>query len=873
MAEKKVSSKNKRSIQKASVKKTQSQKRDAVYDDFLDKYGQELRKRSTRTVPEPKKYQNPDINADSARCGEIDPHLAVNPAAEHHILTKRSGRILTDDTGFKAQDYYQRFELKAEMPELKEEDSIPAQDGFEESAIPGQQTMADLVSVDPETEGIAVPVESKISDEETDPFSSAYQLIKSETPYFGKSEKLRAIARTASDDVGMEPESQLSFPAFDPLFKFDESDKKKKSKIRKQKNKKEKHEDQTKDFDIEEDQIVTAHTDREAEPVEETESEKENDIKTKSRRFFDVIDNNDLQEEEPVFEINSKQDIRSTSDKLKKIGREHLIKTCALLLFGIILSIISAVFNKSVESGSFDPAVFTVINIIFLILSCIFCIKELLEGIRDISKKKFTLNSGCLLIFISALMQSIAAPLSDSFPENIRILAPAAIFMMTTMTVPKLLLTNNSRLAVSIMGGNNAVSLFKPLSESGIEGAVKVKYADDDGSVRCNTSVQLTSGIIKKLTNAIPKPFAGNISYIFAIVFSLIVGVACGIITRSFANAVTAFSAMLMTCLPVSYTLTAAFLLFSENNSLAENKSSVISYRSAAETTKTKAIVFDVCDITEGASCSIHSIKTFGHTDSKKATLCCAAAIKAGNSPLLDIMQQVVEQGEQEIPETEDFIVCNGGIAALVGNDKVLLGTKEFLNENHVLVPDEDFEEKYVTGDRKLLFLSVNGDFCMLLIVSYHIRRSVASFFKYLAEKNISVLIHSSDPNITPAYIEKKCKLPKGSVASPSEPEAAYFRDKASKTETALECDVFTDGKISSLFALFRSAYKLEQTIGILPTMILILSFAGALLVAVPVLSGNIEAVGSLYIMIIKIICTVLAVAVPSLISRKTRRN
>lgn len=869
MAEKKVSGKNKNGLHKSSEKRIQVNKRDTAYDDFLTQYSKELRKRSTRTIPEPKKHQLTDDRSQTARSGEINPHLSINPAAEHHILTKRSGRILTDDTGFKAHDYYQRFELKAEMPEFSEEDSITAQGGFEESSIPGQQTMADLVANNLSQESIAVPVESKISEENDDPFSSAYKSIRSEIPSFGKSEKLRAIARTATDDVGMEPESQLSFPAFDPLFKFDAPEKKKKNHSRKKQNKKGANPTEQQPFDIEEHEIVTSHVQSEEEISADNFKTTENEKKIKGKRFFEVINNNKLQEEEPVFEINSKQDIKSTAASLKKIGRMHLIQTCALLLLGSILAVVSIIFNKSVENGSYNPTVFTAVNAVFLILAGVLCIKELLEGVKDIAKRRLTLNSGGVLIYATALIQSVAASLSSDFPESIRILAPAAILMMTTVTSPKLLLTNNARLAVSIMGGNNTVSLFKPMSDGGIEGSVNTKHSKDGGTVRCNTKTQMTTGIMKKLTNAVPKPFGGNASYVIGLIFSLTVGIASGVITKSFSNAVTAICAMLMACLPVSYLFTASFMLFRENNNLAEKKSSIISYKAASEVTKTNAAVFDTCEFIESSACSIHSIKTFGSTDPKKATLCCAAAIKAGKSPLSDIMQQVVEQGGEEIPETQDVIVTAGGIAALVGNNKVLLGTKEFLSENHILIPEDDYEQKYISGDRKLLFLSVNGEFCMLLIVSYHIKRSVSAFFKYLVQKNISILIHSSDPNIVPEYIEKKCRIPKGSVSALTETEALYFRDKSAKTESSLPADVFTDGKISSLFALLKSAGRLEKIAGILPPIFFALSLAGALAVAIPIiLSGN-ATTGNLYIILLRIICTAVATAVPMFISNK----
>ena len=865
MAEKKVSGKNKN----ISQKRVRTRNTDSVYEDFLVKYGQDLRKRSTRTVSEPKKNTEKPQNAESARCGEINPHLSVNPAAEHHILTKRSERILADDTGFKAQDYYQRFEMKPEMPEIKEANLTSASPADTSDVIDGQQTMADMVAGS-SNEDTVVPVESSDSTPEEDLFTAAYKAVRDGNPYFGKSEKLRAIARTANDDVGMEPESQLSFPAFDPLFKFDEPEnKKKKIRTEKKNSKKAADAQQQKDFDIDENTLVTSQTADEKADEAHEEAHHENSAGSRKKRFFAVIDSGDFQEEEPVFEINSKQDIRSTAVRLKKLGRENLIKTAGLILIAIITGIFSVVFSSKAENGAYNAVAFTVINIISLILAGVLCIKELADGIKDILKRKFTPNAGCILVLISAFIQAVTVAASPMFSLGMKALVPAVVLTLTSMTIPKLLLTNNSRLAVRIIGNSDSVSLFRSLSDGGIEGAVSTQHSGENGIVRCNTSVQLPAGIMKRLTNAIPRPFGNNASYIFAIAFALVVAIAGGIITQSFAGAITSFTAMLIACLPLSYTLAAAFLLLRENNILSEKKSSIISYRSAAEVTRTKAVILDASEITEGSSCSIHSIKTFGTTDPKKATLCCAAAINAASSPLLDIIRQVTEQGDEEIPEAQEYMVCDKGIAALVDGNKVLLGTKEFLEENNVSVPDDNYEEEHLTGDRKLLFLSVNGEFCMLLIVSYHIRRSVASFFRYLTSKEIAILVHSSDPNINPDYIEKKCKLPKGSVSALRDAEGSYFRDKSQRTETSLEADVFTNGKPASLFALLKSAFRLDSASGIMPSMIFILALVGALAVSVPALLGSYAAVGSLYIIIIKIVCTVLTAAIPLLVSKK----
>lgn len=830
MAEKRVSRKT----------KVNTPARNNAYDDFLAQYSSELRKRSTRTVNEPVRKKE-TVNSEESRCGEIDPHTTLNPATEHQIFTKRTGRILSDDTGFKAKSYYQRFELSPEMPEIRDESN---QEELTLNTIPGQQTMADMVSDNVE-EDISVPIEGQISDDEQDPFMAAYRAFRNESPLnFGKSEKLRAIARTATDDAGMEPDSQLSFPAFDPLFKFsDKKTEKRKSRKNKIKKKEKTKAKEKQIFDIDEKEIVTKTTKEENKNADSSD-ETAVTADRKSRFIEFLADSGSTQEVEPPFEIGSKNDLRNVLDILTKQSRIALIKSCGLFVLGVILMILLLVIDESRNT------LHSALSLVFLILSGIVCIKELTDGIKDTGKKKITLNSCMLLIFALALIQTVIS----FFLTGGVLLAPAAIIVLTSVTMPKFFLSNNSKLTSGMLT-SDSVSIFRTASESGIDGVISKKFTNGKGSLRYSSGAMFATGLMKKLTNAVPKPFGINAAYVMVIILAFIAGIASGIISSSLMAGMTALTGMVITCLPVSYAFTASMLLYNANNSLSKNKASLISYRCASAVTETKAIVFNTSDIIEQSACSIHGVKAFGHTDPQKATLYCAAAINAGLSPLAQIMKQVTDLSDTEVPEAEDVeIFSSEGVRATVENSVVLLGSCEFLKDNGIYIPDENYEEKFLTGDRKLLFFAMDGKFTMLLIVSYHIKRSVAAFFKYLTSNGIKLVIHSSDPNITPAYIIKKCKLAEDTVFETENAEAAYFADKEKRTESALPADVFTDGSITALSNLIRNAFTLNKIINILPFVIYMTSAVCALLIAAPVFLSSAASIGNVYIVLLRII-------------------
>lgn len=878
MAEKKVGSKRKRNQDKANKvvdKKKKTDKEKAEYEDFWDKYGTQLRKRATRTTPEKDKKsrtaskESHDSNYD-AKCGEINPYTTVNPVAEHQISTKRMGRVLSDDTGFKAYNYNERFALQPKMPEIDE----ASQEELPEYGIPGQQTMADLVSNVNTEENLSVPIEGVI--ESDDPFAEAYKMIKeskSDSP--GKSEKLKAIARTAADDSMQNADSQLTFPAFDPLFVFpeEENNKKKTGKRKKRTEKKKKNIPEEKPFDIDEKDIVTNHA---AEP-EITQEVQESTIASREKnkaknRFFEIL--NDSKEPETTslpFELNQKSDVRDALQGLKKIRIKETVRTAILFLLGIALLIIS--LQAKSENSTMSMTVYTVLSLIFLLLSVMVCLKELFAGLKDMLHLKASANSSSVLLMLAATVQIVVSLiLGDAVADTLQLLTPTAILSLISLTLPKIILSQNSYLTTSVFTGSNSVSVLKNVSESGIEGSMKDAYVPDAGSIRYSANTFLASGLIAKLTNAIPKPFASGSVYAFFTLLSIIAGVGVGFIEKSAVIGITVWLGFLAVTMPTVYSLLSAVVLLKENKALSESRASLLTYRAAAELTDTKALIFSASDIIDREACSIHGVKAYGHTDPKQSTMFCASLITAADAPLESIIRHAVEDSGNDIPEADEILIRDReGIAGLVNGNKILLGTREFLTSNHIFVPKDDYEEKYVTGDRKLLFLSVNGEFCMLFIVSYHIKRSVSTFLKYLSKKGIKAVIYSADPNITGAYIEKKCKLKKDSVLEMTSIEGAYFRDTTSKIQNAVPADVFTDGKITSVAKLMRRAFALTAIRDFLPLLIYALSAVGAVVIAVPIFSGNIQIINNWYLLLIKLIGFATGVLIPSVYAKQNK--
>lgn len=879
MAEKKVGSKNQNNSEELNKKRKRfTAKRDADYDDFIAKHSQDLRRRSTVVVnpPDEKKPAMRLDEADSSRCGEIDPHTTENPALIHNIMTKRNAVILSDDSGFKADSYNDRFKLEQELTqsdesEVSEEQLLPN--------LPGQQTMADFFSEGDESVG--VPVESNI-DASDDAFANAYRQMRESYPAMGKGEKLRAIARTAAEDTNTEAENQLSFPVFDASYKkskkriakkaLDSTETEEKPKKKKNKPLKGKEEKQEV-FDIDQKELVTKYDPVHSEESDNIDTLKDKDKSHKRSNFFNIISSQgEALELTPDFEIKSKAEADDAIKKIKKNSHQNLIRTAALLILGIITLITSLVFDNSEASVlRVDPPIFITMSIIFVLLGGAICIKELIDGAKDMLRLRPSLNATAFTIYISVLIQNIfAAAAKDTIGGTISVFSPVAIFLLISVTLPNVFLSNNTLLAINSIKGSDSVKVLRKAADAGMDKTLNDKYAPT-GTLRYPSSASFLSSLISRLTNAIPKLYGARLTYFITIVFAIIIGISSSVIKKSAVFGATAFSAVIIAGLQISYTAMAAFVLLNANTSLSKKKSSLISYRCAADMLKTKAIVFDAGHIIEKSACSIHGTKMLNSSDPVDAVLYCAAAMNAGDSPISNIINQIVAQNEYEVPEAENTSISNEGIKTTVDGHAVLLGSKQLLKENGVMFPDVDFEEKYLSGDRKILYLAVDYQLTMLLTVSYYIRRTAATFFKALAKKEISIVIHSSDPNITPEFITKKCKLKSGYVLGVDNAESAYLNDKIDTVDTALEADVFTDGSIAAISKLFEDAQYITNSNSSMTFALSIMSLLCVLLVIVSIFIGN--GPGNIFLLFIKLLSILAGIGVPHLVNYLSKRS
>jgi hypothetical protein len=114
------------------------------------------------------------------------------------------------------------------------------------------------------------------------------------------------------------------------------------------------------------------------------------------------------------------------------------------------------------------------------------------------------------------------------------------------------------------------------------------------------------------------------------------------------------------------------------------------------------------------------------------------------------VFSQVIE-GKREMLKPVDTLVYEDsmGVSAWVDSKRVLIGTKELMNNHNIDVPSDDYESKYVGEGKKAIYLANSGTLTAMFVVSYRADKAVKKAVWSLERNGVKIAVRTTDPNIT----------------------------------------------------------------------------------------------------------------------------
>lgn len=529
--------------------------------------------------------------------------------------------------------------------------------------------------------------------------------------------------------------------------------------------------------------------------TDEPENRPEEDFERVSREqnSVPVLDDYTCREDEPA--------IRSY---LNKTHHTLLIRLMATGLMALVV-IFLEIFGGPLFGEGFPAVLRAVFCIFFLLISALFCGKVMKNGLRGLFTLKANGDSGAALGAAAALIQGLVllffpGRLEASGAEGLNTYCSLAALGLFLNSAGKLLLLRRMR--------HNFDFLAEPFPKYGVKRVEDVNTAMQMAQ-NCVPGVPVAAyqrkasflhHFLRHSEDVDPADLTAQTLSPVGFLSSLLLGGAAFYLTRDFAGALTAFAAGCCVWIPIM-NLLAVQLPLSRVSKLGKRCGAILTGYTALDTfSGVNAVVVDSGDIFPPSTIVLNGIRTFGDQRIDGAILDATALTKAVGGSLSDLFGQVIRSQEKILPKAENILYEDGlGILGWVNGRRTLVGNREMLERHGIEPPSKDYEKKYLTGERNLIYLASGGELVAMFLVTYTTSARVTEELQRLEDHGVSILVRTCDPNITPALLAERFDLDEESIRIlPDSVGEPYYR-MLQEPDPEGEATLATKGKFTSM--------------------------------------------------------------------------
>mgnify|MGYP002225119942 CR=1 FL=1 len=269
---------------------------------------------------------------------------------------------------------------------------------------------------------------------------------------------------------------------------------------------------------------------------------------------------------------------------------------------------------------------------------------------------------------------------------------------------------------------------------------------------------------------------------------SVAVGIAVSILQKNVVYGFSAMTALFCISMPAALSLGAALPLSRANRSLNAGGAMVSGYAAAEDCGETNCRCVDSSEyffnMAAAISIGFKSVSWHAHG---RSDLDAAALVISAGGPLGEVFDSVILGNRKILPPVEDLSYEDRmGLSGWIHGRRILVGNRELLQHHNVELPARQSEARYRHDGRQVMYLAVDGLVSALFVVSYQADPNVAEHLKNLEHKGITILVRTSDPNITDlcgGNLRSAAKLREGNqcASGRSLPQIPHHRSSAGK--------------------------------------------------------------------------------------------
>lgn len=530
---------------------------------------------------------------------------------------------------------------------------------------------------------------------------------------------------------------------------------------------------------------------------------------------------------------------------LHELNAERRTLALRLMVTGIALAVLlfwGFVSEKTGMLPSFlqievNSTLYMIANLCFLTVAMGFSWVTVFGGIRSLFRLQASSDSAVAVAAVAAWVQGFALLFDQKAVTHgqlhlYAVLAAAGLFLNA---FGKLSMVNRIR--------SNFKFLASPEPKMGVE------LFDD-----YNTALQLAKGCVigepiivyQKKTDffknflrnsyeADPSEQASQSMAPLLFVGSLVLCIVSVILTRSMTSAVTAFAAAACISAPITNMLCVNSLMARLCTLGRRCGIMLVGNPSVEYFCNANAVMLDVKELFPKGTVILNGIKTFGGQRIDEALVDATALMCVVGGPLSDLFEQIIQNRRDILPKAESITYEDErGVVGWVDGRRTLVGNRHLMEMHGITPPSRDYENKYLLGGKKVIYLASQGDLVAMFVVSYTSDKRRALELQRMEENGISLILRTTDPNLTAPFVAECFGLDPHSVRILPDNLGEVYRKRVETPTERADALFASKGRPAAMMRMLTACVREKsnvtmaaflQTVGIILGFVLVTFF------------------------------------------------
>lgn len=198
-----------------------------------------------------------------------------------------------------------------------------------------------------------------------------------------------------------------------------------------------------------------------------------------------------------------------------------------------------------------------------------------------------------------------------------------------------------------------------------------------------------------------------------------------------------------------------AFPLYHSSKKLARRGAMIAGKTGAELVEEANAVVMNSKDIFPSGSVTLHRMQVLSENNLEDTILRAASLTEAMQSPLSPIFKKIAGNSNITVFPDSDTIKYEEslGISGWVDNRLMFIGNRTLLEAHGISVPDVELDRKILMQGYFPVYVASGNKAYALLVVKYEADYAVAKELRTLTNSGVTLLVKTSDPNLTEEMI------------------------------------------------------------------------------------------------------------------------